>query len=234
MKKIGSRILNLSYSIIIGLVVNYIVYAFQHAIVLSILPMLLAIFLFVCYLRKTDERLWQYLCIFFIVIISYMFYSDMYIRGKKLCVVAAVLAFILAVWAILCIKNKIAFRKEAIFYVAAFILIYAAGCSLIWFYYNNMAAATIDFLIKNENISLLEDYEAVIMNAASNTDGLCQEIDTVFYASDKIYCLSDLAYGYCYYGETYWDEYHELLEKLDFNKIRLLLDNVPLLNQKFN
>lgn len=230
MKKTGSRILNLSYSIMISMVVNYIAYAFKKAIVLSVIPMLLAIFLFVCYLKKSEEKFWQYLCTIPMVIISYMFYSAMYIRGNKLCVVAAVLSIVLVVWAILCIENKIAVKKETIFYVVFFILIYLAGCSLIWVYYNNAAAATIDYLIENANVTLLQDYEAFIMNAASDTDGLCQEIDMVFYASNKIYCLFDLAYGYCYYDETYRDEYYELLGKLDnsdFNKIRLLLDNVP-------
>lgn len=232
MKKIGSRILNLSYSVIISLAVNYMTYAFQNAIIFSIIPMIIAISICVSHFKKSEEKIWQYFYTIPMIIISYLFYLNIYIRGKQLWVVAAVLSLVLAVWAILCLECKIAFKKETIFYVGAYILIYFAGGSFLWVYYNNAAAALIDYLIKNADIISTHNFEAFafIENAAAETDSLCREIDMVFYASDKRYRLSVLAHGYCLYDETCRDEYYELLGKLDgsdFNKIRLLLDNVP-------
>ena len=230
MKIIVDRVLHILYSIMLGFALNYCIYSFQNAIVWSVIPMLLVIFLFVRYLKKSEPKLWQYVCTVPIIIASYLFYSFMYLRGSRLSLTAAVLSFVLVLWSILCIEEKIAVKKEAIIYLAAFLVVYLAGGSFLWFSYNQKAAAAIDCLVKNADVSVIDDYESFLINAALEADGLCQEIDAVFYGSDKRYNLFDLAYNYCYHAESYRKEYYELLEKLedsDYNKIKLLVNNVP-------
>lgn len=207
------------FSAIIGITVNYLIYVFQVPLVYSVLPLLPSILLTELKIKK-KRRAVKYICLLSQVIISFCFISFMYYEPKSLLLTSIPLSLVLLFWCVLCIEQKIKLDKKTLIYIIFFILVLIICYVFIWGCYTQRAVEATKYIIDENSPQLI---------IAAEIDGLCNEMDVVFYSSNNVYKFTDFVHN-CIYGEKYYLEefikFQSRLKSADRIGIKLLMDSI--------
>lgn len=207
------------FSAIIGITVNYLIYVFQVPLIYSVLPLLPSILLTELKIKK-KRRAVKYICLLSQVIISFFFISFMYYEPKSLLLTSIPLSLVLLFWCVLCIEQKIKLDKKTLIYIIVFILVLIICYVFIWGCYTQRAVEATKYIIDENSPQLI---------IAAEIDGLCNEIDVVFYSSNNVYKFTDFVHN-CIYGEKYYQEefikFQNRLKSADRIGIKLLMDSI--------
>ncbi len=226
-EKVFSGVKSLFCSLSICAVVNYLVtFIYRPPAVYNILPMLPVVFLRAKDLRKKYSRPWQYVHFAVMLVISFLFYVTDRIQHMKIVFVGCLMTFVLAVWCVLCVEDKISFRRKNIGYLILFVVVCTLYGGLVWTHYNQKAAVAIDYIAQNDQPET---------GAADDIDALCYEIDRVLLGDKKNYRFWNLAdrwYGrYASSCEAEYRELQELVKNPGRNKIRVLMNAISSLGE---
>lgn len=158
-------------------IIHFINYSLQLPTVFSIVPPVILLLLIILFTRYWKNKKRQYAILVPYVAVYFGFCLYFYNRGELMPLTASCMTAILAVWGVVCIECIGKGAKRTLIGVLILAMVAGGAYAGIWAYYSGKAKAVTQKVASAPEIS---------GTLAGEVDALSKELNTVFYAKEKI------------------------------------------------
>lgn len=213
-------------SLLSSAIIHFINYSLNLPAIYSVIPLMILILIFMLFTRGWDHKVRQYAFLIPYVAEYFGFLIYFYNKGKLMPVTACCMTVVLAVWGVVCIECIAKSKKRTAAGFVIFVVIAAIAIVGVCGYYSALAKDQVE---KIKNVRVPDE------KLGEETDALCQELNSVFYAKRKLkFSLAEVARSGVQTTEEKeaWRELQENLVKSDGKWISTLYKSSETLTRR--